>query len=91
MLSVVVPLFNEEGNVAPLLERIVAIVKRLPGSPSYEIVLVNDGSTDATLDAIRAEMARRAAHRTRQLVAQLRTPARRYGRHGDRDRRRGRA
>ncbi len=59
VLSVVVPLFNEEGNVAPLLERIVAIVKRLPGSPSYEIVLVNDGSTDATLDAIRAEMARR--------------------------------
>ena len=33
VLSVVVPLFNEEGNVAPLLERIVAIVERLPGSP----------------------------------------------------------
>ncbi|HTA37583.1 MAG TPA: glycosyltransferase family 2 protein [Candidatus Acidoferrales bacterium] len=59
VLSVVVPLFNEEGNVAPLLERIAAIVERLPGSPSYEIVLVNDGSTDATLDAIRAEMKRR--------------------------------
>lgn len=59
VLSVVVPLFNEEGNVAPLLKRIVAIVERLPGSPSYEIVLVDDGSTDATLDAIRAEMTRR--------------------------------
>jgi polyisoprenyl-phosphate glycosyltransferase len=59
VLSVVVPLFNEEGNVAPLLERLGAIVERLPGSPSYEIILVNDGSTDATIDAIRAEMARR--------------------------------
>jgi glycosyltransferase involved in cell wall biosynthesis len=59
-LSIVVPMFNEEGNVAPLLERIVAILEKLPGSPSYEIVLVNDGSTDATLDAIRAEMAKHA-------------------------------
>jgi polyisoprenyl-phosphate glycosyltransferase len=58
-LSVVVPMFNEEGNVAPLLERIAAIVEDLPGRPAYEIVLVNDGSTDATIDAIRAEMARR--------------------------------
>jgi dolichol-phosphate mannosyltransferase len=58
-LSVVVPLYNEEGNVAPLLERIVGIMERLPGRPSYEIVLVNDGSKDGTLAQIRAEMARR--------------------------------
>jgi dolichol-phosphate mannosyltransferase len=59
LLSVVVPMFNEEGNVTPLLDRIVAILERLPGAPTYEIVLVNDGSTDATVDAVRAEMARR--------------------------------
>jgi len=59
LLSVVVPLYNEEGNVAALLERIVAIVTALPGSPSYEIVLVNDGSTDATIERIRDEMTRR--------------------------------
>jgi glycosyltransferase involved in cell wall biosynthesis len=58
-LSVVVPLYNEEGNVALLVERIVAIAERLPGKPNYEIVLVNDGSTDGTATAIRAEMARR--------------------------------
>ena len=58
-LSIVVPLYNEEGNVAPLVERIVAIVGRLEGSPSYEIVLVNDGSTDGTLARIRDELARR--------------------------------
>jgi polyisoprenyl-phosphate glycosyltransferase len=59
VLSVVVPMYNEEGNVAPLLDRIFAILDRLPGGPAYEIVLVNDGSTDATLEAIRAEMAHR--------------------------------
>ena len=58
-LSVVVPLYNEEGNVAPLLDRIGEIVQRLPQHPSYEIVLVNDGSSDSTLIRIREEMQRR--------------------------------
>ncbi len=55
-LSIVVPLYNEEGNVAPLLARIAGILERLPNLPSHEIVLVNDGSKDGTLAAIRAEM-----------------------------------
>jgi dolichol-phosphate mannosyltransferase len=59
ILSVVVPLYNEEGNVGPLLDRITAIVQSLPERPSYEIVLVNDGSSDATLARIREEMRRR--------------------------------
>src|SRR5208283_2725602 len=59
VLSIVVPLYNEEGNVAPLVERVVAVAGRLEGAPSYEIVLVNDGSTDRTLERIREELARR--------------------------------
>lgn len=55
-LSIVVPLFNEEENVAPLLERIAGIAQRLENVSSYEIVLVNDGSTDGTLAAIRREL-----------------------------------
>src|SRR5438270_4160139 len=58
-LSIVVPLYNEQGNVHPLVGRIAGIVERLPGSPSYEIVLVNDGSRDETLSEIREEMQRR--------------------------------
>jgi dolichol-phosphate mannosyltransferase len=58
-ISIVVPLYNEEGNVEPLLDRIEAIARRLPGEPSYEIVLVNDGSTDRTLAKLREQLAKR--------------------------------
>lgn len=59
-LSVVVPLYNEEGNVEPLVERVVSILESLPDRPSYEVILVNDGSTDATAARIREELRRRA-------------------------------
>lgn len=56
LLSVVVPLYNEEGNVVPLIERLESILSGLRGEPAYEIVVVNDGSTDRTLERVRAEM-----------------------------------
>ncbi|MEY2599729.1 MAG: hypothetical protein RLZZ142_1988 [Verrucomicrobiota bacterium] len=48
MLSVVVPLFNEEDNVAPLCEEIQEALR----GRDFEIVLVDDKSTDATLARI---------------------------------------
>jgi glycosyltransferase involved in cell wall biosynthesis len=59
VLSVVVPLFNESANVGPLLERIGGVVERLRADFDYEIVLVNDGSSDDTAAAARREMAQR--------------------------------
>jgi dolichol-phosphate mannosyltransferase len=44
-LSVVVPVKNEEDNVEPLVREIVAA---LTGKAEFEIVYINDGSTDAT-------------------------------------------
>ena len=44
-VSVVVPVRNEAGNVAPLIAEIAAA---LDGRWPYEIIYVNDGSTDAT-------------------------------------------
>ena len=44
-VSVVVPVRNEADNVAPLVKEIVAA---LDGGSAYEIIYVNDGSTDAT-------------------------------------------
>jgi dolichol-phosphate mannosyltransferase len=44
-LSVVVPVRNEAGNIAPLVEEIAAA---LAARGRFEIVYVNDGSSDAT-------------------------------------------
>jgi dolichol-phosphate mannosyltransferase len=46
MLSVVVPVKNEEENVLPLLEEIHAA---LAAKPDFEVVYVDDCSTDRTL------------------------------------------
>jgi glycosyltransferase involved in cell wall biosynthesis len=54
-VSVVVPMFNEEENVADTVHQLRDALDRL--TPEWEIVLVNDGSTDRTLDAAR-EVAR---------------------------------
>ena len=53
----VVPLYNEEGNVAELLRRLVEVLETVPGIDAFEIVAVNDGSRDGTLAALRAQMA----------------------------------
>lgn len=43
-LSVVIPVMNEEDNILPLLQAVRTALAKL----DYEIVLVDDGSTDAT-------------------------------------------
>lgn len=45
-VSVVVPLYNEEGNVRELVERLVAVLRET--RESFELVLVDDGSRDET-------------------------------------------
>ena len=49
-ISVVLPAHNEEGNVTAIAVRLAAILSPLG---TYEIVFVDDRSTDRTLDAIR--------------------------------------
>jgi dolichol-phosphate mannosyltransferase len=55
-VSIVVPVRNEADNVAPLIAEINAA---LDGRWVYEIIYVNDGSTDATADHLAAAMKRR--------------------------------
>ena len=45
LLSVVVPIRNEAGNIVPLIEEIHAA---LEGRFEFEVIYVNDGSTDAS-------------------------------------------
>ncbi len=47
-ISIVVPLYNEEDNVAELQLQLASALEGL----DYEIVLVDDGSTDATVSRV---------------------------------------
>ncbi|WP_414471716.1 glycosyltransferase family 2 protein [Microvirga sp. M2] len=51
-LSVIIPVHNESANIRPLCERLFPVLDRI-GLP-WEVVFVDDGSRDDTLDAIRA-------------------------------------
>ena len=67
--SLVVPFYNEAGNISPLIATAVEVLDTLPHP--FEIILVNDGSTDATAAEISACIARwpqcRALHQPRNL------------------------
>ncbi|OLP54891.1 family 2 glycosyl transferase [Rhizobium rhizosphaerae] len=55
-LSLVVPLFNEEESVGPLIARIIEGMSAYTGR--WNLVLVDDGSTDATLLRAREAISR---------------------------------
>ncbi|WP_028810458.1 dolichyl-phosphate beta-glucosyltransferase [Streptomyces flavidovirens] len=58
-LTVVVPAYNEERRLGPTLEAICAHLDAHPGRWSrWELIVVDDGSTDGTADAVRAAAAR---------------------------------
>lgn len=50
-LSIIVPLFNEEENVEPLYRELADTLGRL--GRSHEILFVDDGSTDTTVERLR--------------------------------------
>ena len=55
-VSIVVPVRNEADNIGPLIAEIAAA---LDGRWNYEIIYVNDGSTDGTAERLRAAMKER--------------------------------
>ncbi|MCC8073782.1 MAG: glycosyltransferase family 2 protein [Clostridiales bacterium] len=50
-LSFICPCYNEEGNVKPFLD---LIEKNFPITEEYEIVFINDGSSDGTLERLKS-------------------------------------
>ena len=50
-LSIIIPAYNEEDNILPLYKE---ILKNIPKKYSYEIIFIDDGSTDSTLKNIKA-------------------------------------
>jgi glycosyltransferase involved in cell wall biosynthesis len=63
-LSIVVPLYNEAESLQPLVEQLLAALR--PLGRSFELVLVDDGSSDDT-----AAVLRHLAAQTPELVAVL--------------------
>jgi glycosyltransferase involved in cell wall biosynthesis len=55
-VSIVVPLFNERDNLAPLHHELNEVMQRL--NRSYEIIFVDDGSTDGGVQVLRDIKAR---------------------------------
>ena len=51
-LSIVIPVYNEEANLPELLQRCLSVCEKI--GRSYEIILVDDGSRDASVELIRA-------------------------------------
>ena len=49
--SIVAPVFNELENIPELYRRVRSVMSAM--SASWELVLVDDGSTDGSTDAIR--------------------------------------
>jgi len=54
-LSIVIPLYNEQGSIEPLCDAIISAV--VPMEETFEVLLVDDGSVDETFERAR-EMAR---------------------------------
>lgn len=61
-IGVVIPVFNEADNIEGLVSRLVPVLERV--SSSFEVVFVDDGSSDATM-----EMLRKVNARDRRLTA----------------------
>ncbi len=49
-LSIIIPVFNEASTITNILDKVIAV--QLQGNMEKEIVMVNDGSTDASKDVI---------------------------------------
>jgi len=59
-LSVLIPVFNEVDNVGPLHDELDAVLR--PSARGYELIFVDDGSTDGTVAALEAIQARDPDH-----------------------------
>lgn len=52
MISVVIPVYNEEANLPHLIERLRAVVQKM--GRSFELVFVDDGSRDNSLSILKS-------------------------------------
>ncbi|EUJ18205.1 hypothetical protein MAQA_10741 [Listeria aquatica FSL S10-1188] len=54
LLTISVPAYNEETMIVPLYERIVEVMNEVKETYTFELLFINDGSKDGTLDQMKA-------------------------------------
>jgi dolichol-phosphate mannosyltransferase len=56
LISIIIPMLNERAGLRPLFDRVAAVLQ--DPSVEWELVIVDDGSTDGSRDVIAGELAR---------------------------------
>jgi glycosyltransferase involved in cell wall biosynthesis len=51
MISVIIPVFNEEKNISPLYGKLTSVFEHI--SKNYEVIFIDDGSSDDTLSILK--------------------------------------
>ena len=51
MISVIIPVFNEEKNILPLYEKLTSVLEHI--DKNYEVIFIDDGSSDDTLNILK--------------------------------------
>src|SRR5262249_36776893 len=65
LISICIPVYNEEKNIAALLERLRAVAQKLAAKHDFEFLFTDDGSTDRTYELLAREA--QQDHRIRVL------------------------
>jgi glycosyltransferase involved in cell wall biosynthesis len=73
-ISVVVPVYNSEGTLETLIERLAPMLEAAAGAGAFEVILVNDASRDRSWDVVARLSAQQAWVRGIDLM-------RNYGQH----------
>ena len=78
LLSVVVPIYNEEKIIDELHARLTPVLEGIDGL-GFEVVLVDDGSSDDSWSLMQQLSGRDPRYRSVKAVAELRPPGRDHG------------
>lgn len=59
-VSIIIPAYNEEDSIATQIKEVHSVMERTDWS--YEVIVVNDGSTDGTAEQVKKQKARLISH-----------------------------